>query len=59
MPNFRLLRDSDPDVSKYLPLFLINDKTFKSWLDTQSEEHKRIWLDIIDAWKQCYVNEAT
>lgn len=59
MPNFRLLRDSDPDVSKYLPLFLINDPTFKSWLDTQSEEHKRIWLDIIDAWKQCYVNEAT
>lgn len=59
MPNFRLLRDSDPDVSKYLPLFLINDPTFKSWLDTQSAEHKRIWLDIIDAWKQCYVNEAT
>lgn len=26
MPNFRLLRDSDPDVSKYLPLFLINEK---------------------------------
>ena len=59
MPNFKLLRDSDPDVSKYLPLFLINDQTFKSWLDTQSDEHKRIWLDIIDAWKQCYVNEAT
>ena len=59
MPNFKLLRDSDPDVSKYLPLFLINDPTFKSWLDTQSEEHKRIWLDIIEAWKQCYVNEAT
>lgn len=59
MPNFKLLRDSDPDVSKYLPLFLINDPTFKAWLDTQSAEHKRIWLDIIDAWKQSYVNEAT
>ena len=59
MPNFKLLRDGDPDVSKYLPLFLCNDPTFKSWLDTQSEEHKRIWQDIIDAWKQCYVNEAT
>lgn len=59
MPNFRLLRDSDPDVSRYLPLFLCSDPTFKSWLDTQSEEHKRIWLDIIDAWKQCYVKEAT
>lgn len=59
MPNFKLLRDSDTDVSKYLPLFLINDSTFKSWLDTQSAEHKRIWTDIIDAWKQCYVNEAT
>lgn len=59
MPNFRLLRDSDPDVSKYLPLFLINDPTFKSWLDTQSEEHKRLWTDIIDVWKQAYVNEAT
>ena len=59
MPNFKLLRDSDPDVSKYLPLFLINDPTFKSWLDTQSDEHKRLWLDIIDAWKQFYVNEAT
>lgn len=59
MPNFKLLRDSDPDVSKYLPLFLINDTTFKSWLDTQSDEHKRLWLDIIDAWKQFYVNEAT
>ena len=59
MPNFRLLRDSEPDVSRYLPLFLCSDPTFKSWLDTQSEEHKRIWLDIIDAWKQCYVKEAT
>lgn len=59
MPNFKLLRDSDPDISKYLPLFLINDQTFKSWLDTQSEEHKRIWTDIIDVWKQSYVNEAT
>ncbi|SFO70481.1 Concanavalin A-like lectin/glucanases superfamily protein [Acidaminococcus fermentans] len=59
MPNFRLLRDSDPDVSKYLPLFLINDPTFKSWLDTQSEEHKRLWMDIVDAWKQFYVEEAT
>lgn len=59
MPNFKLLRDSEPDVSRYLPLFLCNDPTFKFWLDTQSEEHKRIWLDIIDAWKQCYVNEAT
>lgn len=59
MPNFKLLRDSDPDVSRYLPLFLCNDPTFKYWLDTQSEEHKRIWLDIIDAWKQSYVNEAT
>ena len=48
MPNFKLLRDSDPDVSKYLPLFLINDPTFKAWLDTQSAEHKRIWLDIIE-----------
>lgn len=59
MPNFRLLRDSEPDVSRYLPLFLCNDPTFKSWLDTQSEEHKRLWMDIIDAWKQFYVEEAT
>lgn len=59
MPNFKLLRDSDPDVSRYLPLFLINDPTFKAWLDTQSAEHKRIWTDIIDVWKQSYVNEAT
>lgn len=59
MPNFRLLRDSEPDVSRYLPLFLCSDPTFKSWLDTQSEEHKRLWMDIIDAWKQSYVNEAT
>lgn len=59
MPNFKLLRDSDPDVSRYLPLFLCNDPTFKSWLDTQNSEHKRIWTDIIDAWKQSYVNEAT
>lgn len=59
MPNFRLLRDSDPDVSRYLPLFLCNDPTFKSWLGTQSDEHKRLWMDIIDAWKQFYVEEAT
>lgn len=59
MPNFRLLRDSEPDVSRYLPLFLCSDPTFKSWLDTQSEEHKRLWMDIIDAWKQLYVEKAT
>ncbi|WP_270441946.1 putative phage tail protein, partial [Acidaminococcus provencensis] len=59
MPNFKLLRDSEPDVSRYLPLFLCSDPTFKSWLDTQSEEHKRLWMDIIDAWKQFYVEEAT
>lgn len=59
MPDFKLLRDKEPDCSRYLPAFLGNDPTFKAWLDTQSAEHKRGWLAIIDAWKQFYVQTAT
>lgn len=59
MPDFKLLRDKEPDCSRYLPAFLGNDPTFKAWLDTQSAEHKRGWLTIIDAWKQFYVQTAT
>lgn len=58
-PDFRLLRNTKVDLSRYLPAFLFRDTAFGDALNTLSYEHELQRLTLADAAKQAFVQTAT
>lgn len=59
MADFKLLRLDAPDLSRYLPVFLAKDNSFKECLTVLSKEHTKLWQTGIDLWQQFYAKRAT
>ena len=59
MIDFQFLRLDKPDVLRYLPKFLAQDKHFKLIQDACSMEHEKQRQALIDLAKQFYVDSAT
>lgn len=53
------LRNEPVNLSRYLPAFLLSDKSLKAMLDSCSMEHEKQRLLLDDISKQFYVQTAT
>lgn len=59
MPDFQFLRQTPPDVMRYLPQFLKKDEHFAKIQEALSMEHEKQRQAIIDIAKQFFVDTAT
>lgn len=58
-PDFRFLRNTPVDLSRYLPAFLFRDTSFSNTLNTLSYEHEAQRLTLTDVAQQAFVKTAT
>lgn len=59
MPDFQFLRQTPPDVMRYLPQFLKKDEHFAKIQEALNMEHEKQRQAIIDIAKQFFVDTAT
>lgn len=59
MADFQFLRLEKPDVMRYLPKFLAEDKQFKNVQDSLNLEHEKERQALIDLASQFFVDTAT
>jgi len=57
--NFQFLRETPVELSRYLPVFIVNDTQFRDILKSCGTEHEKLRLLLQDIVRQFFVETAT